>query len=187
MKELLTHRLRLRQWELGDAPALYDYAKRAEVGPRAGWAPHQSLQESEEVVALFIAEQDCYAIEHLESGIVIGSIGLHLRKPDETITHDRQREIGYVLHPDYWGQGYVPEAVKEVIRYSFQELFLETIWCGHFDFNDQSRRVNEKCHFHYQFSKQEQLKRLNNQEVTVLYYTIQRNQYKYVNKQDQER
>ena len=39
------------------------------------------------------------------------------------------------------------EAVKEVIRYCFEELNLDFLACGHFVSNNQSRRVQEKCGF----------------------------------------
>jgi len=41
----------------------------------------------------------------------------------------------------------MPEAVKEVIRYCFEELDLDFLACGHFVSNNQSRRVQEKCGF----------------------------------------
>ena len=47
---LQTKRLLLRRWEDGDAEDLYTYAKDPDVGPIAGWPPHQSLEESREVI-----------------------------------------------------------------------------------------------------------------------------------------
>jgi len=39
----------------------------------------------------------------------------------------RRIEIGYWLLPKYWGKGYAQEALKEVIRYAFDELQVERI------------------------------------------------------------
>ena len=51
-------------------------------------------------------------------------------------------------HPDYyWGMGLMPEAVKRVIDYCFNELNLDFLVCGHFLSNNQSKRVQEKCGF----------------------------------------
>ena len=36
------------------------------------------------------------------------------------------------------------------MRYGFEELTLEKLWCGYFDGNEKSRRVQEKCGFRYQ-------------------------------------
>ena len=37
-----------------------------------------------------------------------------------------------MLSKDYWGQGIMPEAVKRVIRYLFEDVGLDAIFCGHF-------------------------------------------------------
>ena len=41
-----TKRLRFRPWADSDAEALFKYASDPDVGPRAGWPPHQSVAES---------------------------------------------------------------------------------------------------------------------------------------------
>jgi RimJ/RimL family protein N-acetyltransferase len=46
----------------------------------------------------------------------------------------------------------IPEAVEELMRYGFEELKLECIWCGYYDGNEKSRRVQEKCGFRYQWT-----------------------------------
>ena len=61
----------------------------------------------------------------------------------------RAREIGYVLAKDCWGQGLMTEAVKEVIRWLFEEMDLDVIFCSHFLRNRRSARVQEKCGFHH--------------------------------------
>ena len=57
------------------------------------------------------------------------------------------REIGYVLSKTYWNKGLMSEAVKEVINYLFNDLDLDFLTCGYYDFNIQSKRVQEKCGF----------------------------------------
>ena len=52
---------------------------------------------------------------------VIGSVDFNHRHDDDVL------EIGYTLHPDYWGQGYVPEAVRALIDLTFKELGLHKI------------------------------------------------------------
>ena len=62
------------------------------------------------------------------------------------------REIGFVLAKEHWGKGLMPEAVREAVRYLFEEAGLDAILCGHFLWNRQSLRVQEKCGFrHYAF------------------------------------
>ncbi|MEW8968162.1 MULTISPECIES: GNAT family N-acetyltransferase [Exiguobacterium] len=177
MIQLETERLRLRAFHLDDAEAMYPYAKDDRVGPNAGWAPHQSIEETRDVIRMFQADQDVWAITLKETDEVIGTIGLHDRRPDPNIQHEAQREIGYVLNPTCWGQGYIPEAVRAMLRHGFEDLGLERIWCGHFDFNDQSRRVVEKCGFVYSFTTSQQLTRLDGRTVASLVYVITKEDY----------
>ena len=120
----------------------------------AGWAPHQSKEESEKVIDMFIAGKKVFALEY--QGKVIGSLGIERYDEDRfpEFADRKCREIGFVLSKDYWGQGLMPEAVNEVIRYLFDEVGLDVIFCGHFLWNKQSHRVQEKCGFrHYSFGK----------------------------------
>lgn len=174
MKQLETKRLILRNWKLTDSTDLFEYAKSELVGPNAGWKPHKDEIESKKIIEMFIKEDDVFAIELKSEKKVIGSIGVHKRTPDSALKEFNQREIGYVLNPQYWGNGFVPEAVNRVIEHCFEELDLDIIWCGHFDFNTKSKRVVEKCGFKYHLSKEETLKSLDNKKVTTLYYNIRR-------------
>ena len=54
----------------------------------------------------------------------------------------------------YWGQGLIPEAVREIMRHGFDDLNLEKLWCGYFDRNTKSQRVQEKCGFRYHHTKE---------------------------------
>lgn len=177
METLITDRLILREWMESDSSDVYEYAKSELVGPNAGWKPHENEEESKSIIKMFINDGDTYAIVLKSENKVIGSIGLHHRKPDEALSHLKQREIGYVLNPSYWGKGIIPEAVQCVMNYAFETLDLDLIWCGHFDFNGNSKRVIEKCGFHYKFTKQDVLKLLNNKEVNTLFYSIRKDEY----------
>lgn len=177
MERLTTERLILREWRESDSSDLYEYAKSDLVGPNAGWKPHKDENESKEIIKMFIENNDVYAIFLKSENKVIGSIGFHNRKPDEKLDNLEQREIGYVLNPKYWGNEYVPEAVNRLINYGFNELNLDLIWCGHYDFNNKSKRVTEKCGFKYKFTKNEKIKLLDNKEVNTLYYNILKFEY----------
>ena len=177
METLITNRLELRQWRESDSKDLYEFAKSELVGPNAGWPPHKNEEASLDIIKMFIKNNDVYSIVLKSENKVIGSIGVHDRKPDITLSNLKQKEIGYVLNPKYWGNGFIPEAVKCLIKYGFNELNLDLVWCGHFDFNHNSRRVIEKCGFKYRFQKTERLKLLDNKEVTTLYYNISKSEY----------
>lgn len=176
MKRLETQRLILREWRLSDSKDMYEYACSDLVGPPAGWKPHKDEEESRSIIKMFIAAGDVYAVESKEEGKVIGSIGVHEKAPDENVQGLRQKEIGFVLNPNYWGRGYIPEAVKEVLRHGFEDLGIDIFWCAHADFNLKSKRVIEKCGFEEQF-RRNKVRKFNNQEAVSIYYNILRAGY----------
>ena len=71
-----TDRIILRPWRDSDAETLFKYASDPEVGPRAGWAPHQSVEESLEIIRTVFNDALCtWAIELKETGEAIGAMG----------------------------------------------------------------------------------------------------------------
>lgn len=172
MTTLETERLILRQWKFSDSKDLFEYAKDPNVGPNAGWSPHEDEEESKNIIKMFI-DNDEYAIVHKADNKVIGSIGLF----NTQNLPESSQEIGYVLSPKYWGNGLIPEAVEKLKQYGFNEMKLEEIWCGHYDFNSQSKRVNEKCGFEYQHTQKDTLVNLDGREVNTLMYKISRTTY----------
>ncbi len=147
MRTIVTGPLRLRDWRIKDASDLFDYAKHEQVGPMAGWQPHDTIAESHKIIELFIKQQDVWAIELVAHRKVIGSIGLH---QDHKRQNKNARMIGFVLHPNYWGQGIMVQATLAVMNYAFLEEHIDCISVYHFPFNLQSKRVIEKCGFKYE-------------------------------------
>ena len=62
---------------------------------------------------------------------------------------DDECELGYWLGRPFWGRGYIPEAAHEMLRHGFMDLGMTTIWCGYYDGNLRSERVQEKVGFKY--------------------------------------
>lgn len=146
---LETKRLILRPWEKTDAESLYKYAKDEKVGPAAGWPPHESVENSLWVIENILSEEGTFAVVLKETNEPVGSVGIMRGKASNLGIPDTEGEIGYWLGTPYWGRGLIPEAVRELIRYSSQELHLEKIWCAHFEGNEKSKRCMEKCGFKY--------------------------------------
>ena len=146
---LKTERLILRPWRQSDLDDFYEYASVDGVGQMAGWAPHKSKEVSQDILNSFIDGKKTFALEY--SGKVVGSLGIEMYNEEKLpeFADKRCREIGYVLSKDYWGQGLMPEAIKRVVDYLFEEIGLDVIFCGHFLSNRQSARAQEKCGFHH--------------------------------------
>lgn len=146
---LNTERLRLRPWEESDASDLYEYANDPDVGLIAGWPSHKNVEESLKVIKNVFNGSECYAICEKENNIPIGAIELKLNGHTDMTDKDDECELGYWLGKPFWGRGYVPEAAKELIRHGFEDLGMSVIWCGYYDGNNKSKRVQEKVGFVY--------------------------------------
>lgn len=145
---LETKRLILRPWDVSDAEDLYEYAKDPRVGPAAGWMPHRDVDESREVIRNILSANETYAV-CLKDNKPIGSIGLMIGGASNLDIPSDEGEIGYWIAVPFWGQGLIPEAVREMLRHGYDDLGLKKIWCAYFDGNEKSKRVQEKCGFVY--------------------------------------
>lgn len=144
---LKTQRLILRKWTQADAESLFEYAKNPEVGPIAGWSPHKNIEESKEIIKNVLNGAECYALCKKENNIAIGSVELKMNGHTDMTELDDECELGYWLAQPFWGRGYMPEAAGELLRRAFEELGMKTVWCGYYDGNQKSKRVQEKLGF----------------------------------------
>ena len=145
-----TERLILTPWEdtAEDAKGLFMYAKDPDVGPHAGWKPHESEEESREILRdIFITSGYAWAIREKASGRIVGNISL---EPDNRRDGVNSKELGYSLAKDCWGKGYMTEAAKAVINYGFEKLNLVIMAIFTAPVNKRSQRVIEKCGFTYE-------------------------------------
>lgn len=144
-----TDRLILRKWKETDAESLFEYASDPDVGPIAGWSPHKSVEESLEIIKNVFNGAECYAVCEKENEKAIGAIELMLNGHTDMTERDDECELGYWLGKPFWGKGYMTEAVNAILRHGFIDLGMNTIWCGYYDGNQKSKRVQEKAGFLY--------------------------------------
>lgn len=149
-KIIETERLVLRPFKWDDLDDFFGYASVDGVGEMAGWSHHENKDQSKEILANFIDEDTDFALVLKETGRVVGSLGVKSYGAEDKLTEFdgyKGREIGYVLAKDQWGKGLMAEAVSAVINHLFDEIDLDFLTCGYYDFNNQSKRVQEKCGF----------------------------------------
>ena len=145
-----TERLRLRPWRESDAEALFRYACDSDVGPVARWPPHTSVENSLEIIRTVFSAPEIYAVVLKETDEPVGCCGIMFAdglhsasmKPGEA-------EIGYWIGVPCWGRGLIPEAVNALLERCFTQLRCSAVWCGYYDGNEKSRRVQEKCGFRF--------------------------------------
>jgi RimJ/RimL family protein N-acetyltransferase len=118
---ILTDRLTLRPFIRGDVDAVYGYRSLPEVAEYLFDQPmsHEECAEAVRARAsqvAFTSEGDkiLLAVEERTTGRLVGEVSLIWRS-----LVDQQAEVGYILHPDSWGQGYATEAARALIEFGF--------------------------------------------------------------------
>ncbi len=141
---LETPRLVLRQVAAVDIPLVYCFNADLETLRYVPRDPYESLDQAVEKVDGFargFADHKgiWWTFELKDSGKAIGYGGLF----DVEATASKA-EIGYGTLPEFWGQGYVSEAVAEMTRFGREEMALHRIYGLVHPENGASARVLEK-------------------------------------------
>jgi putative acetyltransferase len=148
VKYIETKRLLLRPITDSDENDVYAYCRNPNVGIHAGWKPHESMNETREIMkTLFIGKDDVFGVVLKETGKLFGSIGL---VPDPKRQNDRARMLGYAIGEDYWGRGFTTEATLALLRYGFGQGDIDLISAYCYPYNGRSIGVLRKCGFHYE-------------------------------------
>ena len=86
-----------------------------------------------------------WALEEKESGQFVGRAGLH--RPER---HDWPGvEVGWALHPDYWGRGYATEAGAAAVRYGFDQFEVDKLFSCILPENHRSQAVAKRLGFKF--------------------------------------
>lgn len=177
-RKLETERLILRKFTLGDSHYMFNnWASNPEVTKDLTWSPYDSIEGVTNTLKSWIKNYDNpnfynWAIEEKDSNQVIGNISVVSQDPKIQMVH-----IGYCLGQDWWGKGYMSEALKELIRFFFEEVGVNRIESRHSVNNPASGRVMEKAGLFYEGQSRET--DLSNEGISdSKHYALVKSQYK---------
>lgn len=142
-----TDRFILRPWSESDAGCLYHFAKNPKIGPIAGWPPHESVEDSLNIIKTVFSKRETYAV--VLDDVPIGCVGLLFHPDCNHYWGEGSAELGYWIAEPYWGQGLAVEASEIIINHAFDDLDVEKIYASYRIENAQSKRVLEKLGFEY--------------------------------------
>ena len=142
-----TNRLLLRPWLESDAETLFKYASDPDVGPRAGWPPHKTVKESQEIIRTVFHNDTTWAIELKGTGEPIGCIGYLPSDGCKIPARNGEPLVGYWIAKPYWNKGICTEALKKMVWHIYESTTISSLISGHFISNPASGRVMEKCCF----------------------------------------
>lgn len=175
-KILTTERLTLRPFRVSDAEAMFaNWAHDPEVTKYLTWTPHENVEVTRQLLAFREEESkrpDRYHWAITMDGELIGDIEFGLIEWSET------GNIGYCLAKKYWGKGIMTEALREVLRFAFEEVGLHRVEGMHAKQNIGSSRVMEKCGLLYEGTRRDGYRLLSTGEwVDIVVRGILREDY----------
>ena len=174
MLTLETERLILSPWRRKDAADLYDYAKNPNVGPPAGWKPHESVKESRKIIRTIFQPNHVWAIRDKQTGKPIGTIGF---EEDRYRPNIRSLYLVYSMSDEFCGRVHMTYAAREVIRYGFDHLKLEVICvCTGLE-NKRSQSVIRKCGFTYEGTLRQAFKVFDGTKRDVMCHSLTREEF----------
>lgn len=168
-KKIETKRLVLRKFKLTDSTEFYkNWASNSNVTKYLTWDIHENEQVTKELLKEWVPQYKNnnyyqWAIELKGTKEIIGAISI------VDIDEEKENmEIGYCIGEQWWNNGYMTEAVKEVIEFLFKEVNIKTITGKADSRNKASIKVLTKCGLKYRRVENKQNK---NEDVEVLVYT----------------
>lgn len=178
--QLTTTRLVLRKIRTEDIPSLLKYCHNKKISDQILNIPYPYQEEDAIFRMNFVfqgfknRERYVFAITLKEKDELIGEIGLHLDKANNTA------QFGYWIAEPEWGKGIATEATAAILKFGFEELKLNKIYATHYPDNVASGKVmlNNKM------IKEAELKehyKVNNQYRDVLQYRLTASEYKKLN------
>jgi ribosomal-protein-alanine N-acetyltransferase len=141
--------VQLRPVRLTDWPAVHTWGQLEQVCRYQPWGPN-----SEGETRVFVEGAVNAQLESPQSrfprivevdGVVVGLGELNVRS-----VANQQAEIGYSLHPDWWGRGVGTQLARQLIRFGFERLDLHRIYATCDPRNLASARVLAKAGMTYE-------------------------------------
>jgi len=176
-KVLETDRLILRPFRMEDARAMYDnWASDPEVTKFLSWSAYSSIEDACAILNIWLKSYERpdfyqWAIVEKNLGQPIGSISV-VNSDDQV----EMAEIGFCIGKRWWRQGIMPEALKAVIRYLFEDVGMQRIEAGHDPENPASGAVQRKCGLQYEGTFRRRIR--SNRGITdVAWYSILKDEY----------
>lgn len=174
--ELITNRLKLRRIQLSDVSSLLRYANNKNISDQIFNIPYPYQEEDAVFRINFVLqgfknqERYVFAISLKESEELIGEIGLHLDKANNSA------QFGYWVGEPFWGKGIATEATAAILKFGFENLKLHKIYATHYPENKASGKVmlNNKM------IREAELKehyRINNVYRSVIQYRLTKEEY----------
>ena len=95
----------------------------------------------------------------------------------EISERDESAALGYCIGTAYWQKGIMPEAVRAVCAYLFEEIGVNRIEISHAVKNPASGRVAQKCGFTFEGTKREFFKTADGEFLDISFHSLLRSEW----------
>lgn len=145
---LRSERVKLRPFLLEDAPAIFDYGRRAEIARYTTFSAHQSIDDAyyflREIVVPSYQRGDIGPLAMEFGDAVIGAVEL---RHVNLVHSDHIREVGCVLHSHYWGRGLMHEVLEVLLDYAFSKEGIHKVIGRYIASHRSAQKINEYLGF----------------------------------------
>lgn len=143
-----TKRLALRTLDLQHTEAVYQHFSSIDVTQFMDIEPCKDLKEAEEMIQFHLDDSGCrWGVFDSTTSALIGTAGFHLWQATNEMS---KAEIGYDLAREYWGAGFMQEALIPIIDFGFTNMKLDLIEATVDPANLRSIRLLERLGFQKQ-------------------------------------
>jgi [ribosomal protein S5]-alanine N-acetyltransferase len=135
----------LRDWNEKDLDSLVKYGNNFNVAKNmSDLFPHPYTEEAGKAFIRMANSQEPRHIRAIEiEGEAAGGIGLHQQQD----IYKHNAELGYWLAEPYWGKGIITDAIRQMVKYGFENFDIERIFARPFHTNTGSQKALEKAGF----------------------------------------
>lgn len=176
-----TKNLILRRVSEQDVEDIFEYAQDEDTGPRAGWPPHKTIEDTKKIVGMWLdekSEEEILALVYKPDNKVVGTAGIVLLnnhfKDEKNIFAKKMieegkivYEIGTTIGKQYWNKGIASESLNAIVDFLFEKRNADVVLTLHYDANVGSKRVQEKNNMKI-FGQYERDKKWFNTECTTM-------------------
>lgn len=138
-RTMYTNRLILREFTLQDDQEVLAYGSDELTLKYLIWEGITDIDGARRVISNYYVKPGIFAIALKENNRCIGCIDLRL------VPQYEKASFGYILNREYWNQGYMSEALFQIINFSFDDLGLNRIEATYYIGNEGSGKVMKKC------------------------------------------
>lgn len=148
---LTTERLMLRRINMEDAEDIYSWMSDPKVMRPAASDLVESLSDVKKKIEQYQRRYDeqpnyyNWGLVLKDSGTLIGAI-----KTTSSCKRREATEVSYWLNLNYWGKGYLPEALNRVTEFLMNDVGYNTVEARILHSNLRSERVLIKCRFEHE-------------------------------------